>query len=156
MSPAQQGNNTTSLGRAPTDHERPNQLAAIPNTKGDHPRGDAAIARLDLVAPTAAPALTRRVACSCRGLSDATPGCYRCSVLRSRGEGRGIDELGEKDLPFSRSFAVLHRGHQRKRLRQPLGAASAQQRGSGTYCPPSWSLIAPNLTSAKYFNGSMS
>jgi hypothetical protein len=56
--------------------------------------GDAVAGRLDLVAPPAAPASTRRVVYSCRGLSGATPGCCRCSVLRSRGEGRGIDKLG--------------------------------------------------------------
>jgi len=41
---------------APPDHDGPAKLAAMPDTESDHRRGDAAVARLALVAPPAAPA----------------------------------------------------------------------------------------------------
>lgn len=51
------------------------------------------------------------------------------------------------------SLAVLHRGHQRERLRWPMGAACAHQRSSGGYPSPPWFLIALNLPSPGNFSG---
>jgi hypothetical protein len=56
-------------------------------------------------------------------------------------------------LPLYRSLAVLHRGHQRERLRWPMGAACAHQRSSGGYPSPPWFLIALNLPSPGNFSG---
>lgn len=57
-------------------------------------------------------------------------------------------------LSRARSLAVLHRGHQRERLRRPMGAARAHQRSSGRYPPPPpFSLIVPDLPSPENFSG---
>ena len=53
----------------------------------------------------------------------------------------------------SLELAVLHRSHQRERLRRPMGTARAHQGSSGRSPLLPWFLITPNLLAPENFSG---